>query len=408
MKIFVYALQFIPNIKYTIIPLMPNKKYIVVGGPRISGGQIQYRRTRLMTYLANVSSDNEVYWVYSENGRLRDIGQVVLEKIELDSGRIVTSIGVCDWHFLIGRGFLSRLVRSKVSKIIGSMGVNDALIYTLPRFATLVNLFKKCKVIYDVSDNWVGQYRKISVKSLGLKLLLGQIENTICKRAETVFASSLFIKKEYEHKYAINVTLAQNGVDYLAISSSPMTQEVEKRAGYAHVIGFSGSLLNREKNKIDLELLLLLATSRPEWLFIIIGPYDQSPVEKVRLLRQCPNVRFLGFIDPLHLGGFIKGFDLALLPYLRNDFTAGIFPIKLYEYIACGVPIVSVNLPSTQKISEVTRFYKCVDNKDQFLSACDLLLTETMNDQEKEDYRELAKRSDWANVFKTITASLGQ
>ena len=387
--------------------MVAKKKYIVVGGPRIRGGQIQYRRTRLMNHLANIGSEKELYWLYSENGRFRDLGKVILEKVVLDSGRTVNSIRVCDWYFLIGRGFLSQLLMPKLSKMIGSMGDYDVLIYTLPRFASLVNLFQRCKVIYDVSDNWIGQYRTLSVKSLTLKFLLGQTEKTICQRADTIFASSSFIKTEYEDKYSINVSLVQNGVDYGAISSLPMTQEVKKSDGYKHIVGFSGSFLNREINKIDVELLLLLATRRPKWLFIIIGPYDQSPVGNIRSLLECSNVRFMGFIDPLHLGGFIKVFDLALLPYLKNDFTAGIFPIKLYEYIACGVPIVSINLPATEEISKMTRFYKYVDGKEHFLSSCDRLLATTMTDQEKKEYRKLAKQSDWTNVFKTITESLG-
>ena len=198
--------------------------------------------------------------------------------------------------------------------------------------------------------------------------------------------------------------MASNGVDYEVIKNCPKASDFDHRVEYEKIIGFSGTMMNREiKDKIDVSLLIFLAKKRPKWCFIIIGPYSEVPLNNIGELRSMSNVVFMGYVDPRELGGYLKHLDVGLLPYIKNEFTDGILPIKLYEYIAACLPIVAINLPATRFLSLTSKFYRLTDDYDSFLEACDDLVNMQMSTKEKETYPEVAKSFDWKNVFDDMT-----
>ena len=96
---------------------------------------------------------------------------------------------------------------------------------------------------------------------------------------------------------------------------------------------------------------------------IIIGYNTQNSLQRLlssinlQKLNQKTNVDFIGYVKPTNLARYIKKFDVAILPYLENDFTKGIVPLKLYEYIAAGIPVVAANLPSVEKLAKETSLF---------------------------------------------------
>jgi teichuronic acid biosynthesis glycosyltransferase TuaH len=235
---------------------------------------------------------------------------------------------------------------------------------------------------------------------------LSKSEKSIVCASKYIFASSTTIKNLYEKKYSCNIQLAQNGVDFDQISSTKKIKLADIKNKFRYIIGFSGSLLNRESKKIDFNLLNQIADHRQDCLMLLIGPYDSNPSKKIKLLRNKSNVIFLGLVDSSDIGGYIKNFDLALLPYLKNEFTSGIFPIKLYEYLACSIPISSINLPAAQHIFHSSDFLIQSANKSIFLDACDELLNREMMPQDSNKLMELASEADWSNTFNLIKSHI--
>jgi glycosyltransferase involved in cell wall biosynthesis len=110
------------------------------------------------------------------------------------------------------------------------------------------------------------------------------------------------------------------------------------------VIGFPGTL----RDKLDLALLSEVAALAPEMSFVFAGPVDAD----IRELSSHPNVRIIG---PLPHAGVIRHvaqFDVGILPYVQNAFTADLMPVKLKEYLAAGLPVVSTPLPEVSKFAE--------------------------------------------------------
>jgi len=103
------------------------------------------------------------------------------------------------------------------------------------------------------------------------------------------------------------------------------------------VVGYVGAV----SSWLDQELLAAVARAHRDWTVILIGPVDTG----VELLKSLPNVYFLGQKEYSLLPAYVKGFDVTVIPFKINDLTRGVNPVKLYEYLAAGRPVVSTALP---------------------------------------------------------------
>lgn len=111
--------------------------------------------------------------------------------------------------------------------------------------------------------------------------------------------------------------------------------------------------------KIDFQLLLDAANMKPEWSWVLIGEEREgqnSPL--VAELKKLPNVHFLGYKPYAVLPDYLRGMQAGLLPSLINDYTKGMFPMKYYEYLAAGLPVVATPLDFSREESSGARFAK--------------------------------------------------
>jgi glycosyltransferase involved in cell wall biosynthesis len=119
-------------------------------------------------------------------------------------------------------------------------------------------------------------------------------------------------------------------------------------------IGFVGAISD---HKIDVALLRRLAEAHPEWSIVLIGKIGEGdPWADVAELRGLSNMHLLGPRSYAELPAYLKGFDAALLPSALNDYTRGMFPMKFFEYLAAGCPVVSTELPALRAYAHVASF----------------------------------------------------
>jgi uncharacterized SAM-binding protein YcdF (DUF218 family)/glycosyltransferase involved in cell wall biosynthesis len=102
-------------------------------------------------------------------------------------------------------------------------------------------------------------------------------------------------------------------------------------------IGYVGGI----HRHIDLALVHALATGHPQWSFIMVGPQQTH----TPLLENLPNVYFIGAKPFPELPAYVSRFDVCLIPYLKSEYTATVYPTKLNEYHAAGRPVVSTDIP---------------------------------------------------------------
>jgi glycosyltransferase involved in cell wall biosynthesis len=117
-------------------------------------------------------------------------------------------------------------------------------------------------------------------------------------------------------------------------------------------IVFTGAVV---ATKLDMGWLTELARLRPHWSFALVGPVGfGDPHTDVSMLREVPNIHLLGGRPYRSLPEVLRGADAALIPYALNPLTSSVFPMKVYEYIAAGLPVVSTPLPALREVAEVT------------------------------------------------------
>ncbi len=109
------------------------------------------------------------------------------------------------------------------------------------------------------------------------------------------------------------------------------------------ILGYVGVL----NEKLDYRLLREIALARPDWTLALVGPLSlYSQPDKADVLTGLPNVHLLGRVDVAQVPHYIKACDVCLLPYERNEWTRHIDSLKLYEYLACGRPVVATDIPA--------------------------------------------------------------
>jgi glycosyltransferase involved in cell wall biosynthesis len=166
-------------------------------------------------------------------------------------------------------------------------------------------------------------------------------EAASCREADVVICTGRMLVEE-RRKLNGNIHFVPEGADVelfaTALDETTLTPEdmadlKGKVVGYIGVVDF----------RLDAELLAYMAERRPDWSFPIIGPVkgDTRGLDRLRELR---NVRFFGNRPIAQLPAYLKAMDVGLIPYVLNDFTHHIFPLKLYEYMAAGKPIVATDM----------------------------------------------------------------
>ena len=98
---------------------------------------------------------------------------------------------------------------------------------------------------------------------------------------------------------------------------------------------------------VDQELLAGVAGRLPEATFVLVGP-AQTDISR---LSRCPNIRLLGQRPHDELPRYTKGFDVGVVPYRLSTYTAHVYPTKLNEYLAMGLPVVATDLPEIRRFN---------------------------------------------------------
>jgi len=125
-------------------------------------------------------------------------------------------------------------------------------------------------------------------------------------------------------------------------------------------IGFIGAISGY---KVDFALLRQMAELHPEWNIVLIGKVGEGdPWTDTSSLQDLKNLHFIGPRAYTSLPAYLKGFDVAILPSMLNEYTRGMFPMKFFEYLAAGCPVVATRLHALQGYGHVA--YLAADHAD--------------------------------------------
>jgi len=242
----------------------------------------------------------------------------------------------------------ARLLPALVARAARRLGMERPVLWAyVPQAEVLLEALDPSLVIYHCVDD-IAVQRGIDEASFRAA------ERRFTGRADLVLASAPRLV-ERMRTLSGNVLEAPNVADTAlfagALEPGPVDSALD--ALPAPRIVFTGAVVEK---KLDYELLIGLARRRRDWSIALVGPVGLGdPGTDVAPLEAEPNLHLLGHRPYAHLPAVLRGADAALIPYRITPLTASVFPMKVYEYLAAGLPVVTTPLPALEGVSEVAR-----------------------------------------------------
>ncbi len=233
---------------------------------------------------------------------------------------------------------------------------------------------------------------------------LREREERLFSRANLVFTGgqTLFEAKQGRHP-AVYAFPSSVDVPFFRTART-ITSEPEDQKNIPHPrLGFYGVVDER----LDVTLLGAVAALRPEWQWIIVGP-TVSKIDPATL-PTLPNIHYLGGKPYAELPAYLSGWDVALLPFARNESTRFISPTKTPEYLAAGCPVVSTSIRDVVRPYGDLGLARIADTPDEFVAACESALTEDADTRrQKADafLSDLSWDKTWGRMAELIDAAI--
>ena len=261
-------------------------------------------------------------------------------------------------------------------------------------FPSIEDRFKPDLVVADVIDD----QRKWPY-SLLYKKKLGQNYEEILARCHLVFANcrSVF---EAMGEFTDNIHLLPNAAEILEEEAQHWKKPAELARIKGPVIGYAGNL---DITRLDLDLLMTIASQRPDWNLVFIGSMHRS--KDILKLNKFKNVYFLGvrpYDQALH---YIRYFDVAMIPHLDNELTQYMNPLKLYVYFSLHVPVVTTPIANIENFGE---FVEVGRTPEEFIKRISYCLDNDTVSGNVERIRELLKANSWDERVTRLLTLIGE
>ena len=269
------------------------------------------------------------------------------------------------------------------TRLQNELKLDAVSIVAFPTWTPLAFLLKKLfgfKVVFDHVDA-IPEFPNINKERK-------KEEDVLLQNSDLVItsASKLFQKAQKTNKDTI---LVPNAGDF-ALFSKPVLDELLKDF-QKPIIGYFGAIAEW----FDTDLIEFVAKSRPNLTFVFIGDTYGSNLKKIRNLK---NVYFLGERPYIELPKYLHCFDVCLIPFKLTPLIRSSHPIKIYEYLAAGKPVVTTKIPDLLPMNDLCYIAK---DRTDFLEKLDESLKE--NDKKLIEKRiEFASKNTWQDRFQVI------
>jgi glycosyltransferase involved in cell wall biosynthesis len=242
-------------------------------------------------------------------------------------------------RWLARRTAAARLRRAR--DVLMKRGCTRVVLYVWrPTFADSLDLVQADLSCYHIDDEYSFSPQELATSDT---------EEQLLRRVDQVIIHSEKLL-EKKGKFSSHRALVPNGVDYNAYASSQ--PEPLDLANIPHPrIGYTGQL----KRQVNWDLMAELVATHPEWSFVFVGPVSPHPELRAIFdaLSRHANVHFLGAKSAQALAAYPQHFDVCLMPYVMDDYTRYIYPLKLHEYLASGTPTVGSPIPALKEFAGI-------------------------------------------------------
>jgi len=372
--------------------MMRNKNIVFIGHE--PWGFLRYRRQQIVIKL--VENDNRVLYIeppkawnsgygnkYQRNIGIREVSRHL---------SIYTPINIFPFNrFKIIEKLNFFFINIVIKRFINKSGFCNPIIIGSCNmlFLKYIKYYKKESnlTIYD----WADLYSANQYLSPKESRNICKMEKNLSELADIVFVVSHNLYKRSE-KINPNTYLLPNGADFnhfYKVNSSERKIAPDMEKIKPPIIGYTGAL----KPSFDFDLISYMAEKNPNWSIVLIGPprKDDMILEEIKSMKKYRNILLFGEKPYELLPNYIKKFDVCILPYKKIEYTDYFDPLKLYEYMAAGKPIVSSDYPAARRFESVI----CISNNyDGFVQEIRKILRQK-NHKNRYKQIEMAKNNSW-------------
>ncbi|GIP44130.1 glycosyl transferase [Paenibacillus sp. J45TS6] len=296
-------------------------------------------------------------------------------------------------NFLISKYFIKHYVKK--------LNFTNYILWTYnPISQPLLNKGEVTSVYHCVDE--------VSVQPGMPEEVIREQELLLVKNVDIVFATSQSL---YEKRKSINTATyySANVADFDHFSQArtkkyEIPMELKKLQG--PIIGFIGAISGY---KLDYQLIYEIAQSNPDKNFVFIGQVGEGdPKTNVSLIQQLKNVYLIGPKPYEELPRYLRHFDVCLLPNNLNEYTKNMFPMKFFEYLAAGKPVVMTPLHALQEYYHLCYVAK---NPKEFSES----INDALNEKNGQNFNELvnsriseAQLHDWESRIDNMLDKVSQ
>jgi glycosyltransferase involved in cell wall biosynthesis len=288
----------------------------------------------------------------------------------------------------------SKLLRRSVQRWMIESNVENPIIWAgSPSFAILdaIEGMDARLLVYDCLDNFPLFHKN--------PYPIIDAEQQIASRANIVFATAAEL---YDRMRLINphTFLMPNAADYAHFSETadreiPAEMEQMKKP----ILGYVGEMAQW----FDFDLVRALAARHPEWTIVLVGALHVNAGKAFDL----PNIRHLGRKEYSQLPAYVRQFDVCLLPFKINALTASVNPVKMYEYLAAGKPVVSTPLREAMRYQDAL----WISDPADFARAVEQALQTRADPSRIRARQEIARQNTWdgrvTEIVKILSEAIG-
>ncbi len=310
-------------------------------------------KTHLMRVL---SRDNRILWINAIANRMptasgKDMARIVkklksftepIREVEPNIF-VLNPLAVPTYGSAAVRAFNQKFLVSQVRRAMRKLKITDPINMVFnPAAGLLAGKLGERELIYYCVD----EYTAFTGVASGLR----EIEEDLFRRADLVVVSA---EKLFESKkdFNPNTFIIRHGTDWNHFRKAlePETKVPDEIASLPKpIIGFHGLLADW----VDYELIRKTAEYFDSGSVVLIGKIAVDAEKKIRILDGVPNIHLLGRKPYADLPAYCKGFDVALNPFEINELTLAANPLKVREYLAAGLPVVSTDIPEVRVLED--------------------------------------------------------
>lgn len=248
----------------------------------------------------------------------------------------------CVKNLLMQRNTLKELVNS-IEQAIKVMGFKDYLLWIdSPYWEPVLDFLAPQLMIYNCMD----EFCEFSDLAPMAQVIQTQ-ERKILATADVTLVTTDYLHRT-KGTLARRVELVPNAADTeffkrAALEEFPRPQDLPERSRY--IVGYYGAIAEW----FDFAVVKSIAQQLPDIAVVLVGAVTVDH----ETVKECSNVYFLGEKPYSQLPSYLKYFDVAIIPFLNNRLTLATDPVKMYEYLAAGKPVVAIDLPEIRKYADV-------------------------------------------------------